>query len=281
MSCATNLLKADKAARANGIPFKARYTGRSAQDLGRIPAQVKRNRIAVLAPDAPSGQAYYSVLMANKLKADLRVVSIAPRVLGNQMNTSSEVEYDLARAIKQAHDQGYRNLSVACNTLQLWKDKALQFTPCIAHNMRIITTFEAMRNKFPDPATRPVWLGTTVTCRSIDPNDFPTLLSQKLPEAQRLVQEIIWRTKAVTGAATATSGLNHQDMANPEILKYKVAQLIKVLKRNNLNHIVMGCTELPIAFGYAGDHGLRLEDPAQAVAEEAKRYASHRTQGYQ
>ena len=110
-----------------------------------------------------------------------------------------------------------------------------------------------------------------MTCRNIAPDDFQTLISCKLPHAQDLTQEILWRTKAVTGANIATSGLNHiPDLDNPEILKQKVLQLARLLKQNNITHIALGCTELPIAFSMV-DHGLKTEDPAAAVAEEAKR----------
>ena len=224
MSCATNLQKVSKVGQQNGISGRNNSMGNLAQPSAIHP-QVKTNRMAVIAPDRPSGQAYHSVLMAHKLKADLRVVSIAPRVIGDKMNTNSAVEKDLALAIKRAHDEGYEEMSIACNTLQLWKDRALGLTPCIAHKVQIVTTFEAMKKKVPELQTRPVWLGTTVTCRNIAPGDFQTLVSRNLPKAQELTQEIIWRTKAVTGANIATSGLNHiPDLDNLESLKQKVLQ---------------------------------------------------------
>ena len=112
MACATNFQKINKVARVNGIAtLGTTYKTITSTSPSAIHPQVKSRRIAVLAPDKPSGVAYHSVLMANKLKADLRVVSIAPRVIGNKMNSSLEVEQDLARAIIRAHQEGFDNIS--------------------------------------------------------------------------------------------------------------------------------------------------------------------------
>lgn len=228
--------------------------------------------VFVIAPDKPSGDAFNTELVRRGVKTEIYYADIEPRVIGDQINTNPKVERDLASAIAAGHRQGFRRMVIACNTLQLWVDRARELlSPGVSRRVRVVTTFDALRQQFPHPETRPLWLGTTVTVRFV--KDFPTLLSLGKPEVQDVVQRIIWRTKAVTGADTKAAPANIEDMANAGKLREDVKWIVRELKRLGIKEVVLGCTELPIAFGYINEEektSLTLVDPAVAVAEKLR-----------
>lgn len=229
---------------------------------------VLRQCVYVIAPDKPSGDAFNAALRDRGIDTQIEYADIEPRVIGDRINTNPKVEKDLAHAMTEGYRRGFRTMVIACNTLQLWIDQALALLPRgIAQHVRVLTTFDALAQQFPDPSIRPLWLGTTVTVQAI--HDFPTLLSMGRLDIQDVVQRIVWRTKAVTGADVQTASHDIEDITDPTRLQKDVSWLIEQLKRLGIKKVVMGCTELPIAFGYANEEkaGLTLLDPAVAVAE--------------
>jgi hypothetical protein len=161
---------------------------------------------------------------------------------------------------------------IACNTLQSWLPKDIVLLPKkVQEDVRIFTTFTALKQKFPNPQNRPVWLGTTVICREMPENDFQTLLSMNLPELQNIVQEIIWRVKGVTGADISTASGIIKEIQNPKILKETVSLFLRKVKDRSLKQVIMGWTELPIAFREfcteEGKSSLTLIDPAEVLAD--------------
>lgn len=223
----------------------------------------------VIAPDKPSGDAFNAALVSRGIKTEIGYVDIEPRVIGDRINENPKVEKDLAGAILKGSRKGFQTMVIACNTLQLWIDRALSLLPReIVQQVNVLTTFDALRRQFPDLKTRPLWLGTTATIRTI--NDFPTLLSMGKPEVQDVVQRIVWRTKGVTGADTRTASVDIDELKNPVRLREDMLRLFDQLQQLGIEKVVLGCTELPIAFGYASEEeksGLMLIDPAVAVAE--------------
>lgn len=230
---------------------------------------VLRNRVYVIAPDKPSGDAFNVELVSRGIKTEIQYADIEPRVIGDRINTNPKVEKDFARSITEGYRKGFRTMVIACNTLQLWVDRSRSLLSHeIARQVKVLTTFDALAQQFPDPSNRPLWLGTTVTVRAI--TNFPTLLSLGKPEIQNVVQRIIWRTKGVTGADTKTALADIVDIGSPEKLREDVVWLIGQLKHLGTREVVLGCTELPIVFGATSDEeksGLMFIDPAVAVSE--------------
>jgi len=200
----------------------------------------------VIAPDKPSGDAFNKVLNDLGIKTVIDYPKIAPRVIGDQMNSDPQVQNDLAQAIKKAYDSGLTDLVIACNTLQLWLDKALNLIPEI--KIKVWTTFEAVEETYPNCW----WLGTKVLCKEIK-GKFK-ILDENL---QDLTQEIIWRTKAVYGADVTTALKNIEKIDDKKLLGIKV----KELKSNLIDkkNVVLGCTELPMVM-----EGI---NPAEIVGE--------------
>lgn len=223
----------------------------------------------VIAPDKPSGDAFNTALRDCGIDTQIEYADIEPRVIGDRINENPKVQKDLAWAIVEGSRKGFQTMVIACNTLQLWIDRALSLLPReIVQQVNVLTTFDALRRQFPNPKTRPLWLGTTVTVRAI--TDFPTLLSLGKPEIQDVVQRIVWRTKGVTGADTRTVSADIVDIESPQKLREDVSWLTNRLREYGMKEVVLGCTELPIAFGYVSEgerSGLNLIDPAVAVAE--------------
>lgn len=229
----------------------------------------------MIAPDRPSGEAFGEVLAKNGIEIEIMYADIEPRVIGNKMNPSPKVQADLAKAIQTGYDRGFRRMAIACNTLQLWLIEALELTPSeVGREIRVMTTFEAVGKMWADEKDRPVWLGTSVTVNAI--THFPTLLTYNLGELQDLTQEIVWRTKGVTGADTGTAPKTLERIDDPEVLRQKMKLLLGGLKEVGVKTAILGCTELPIAVERYADgedrEGLALINPAQAVADAVKRW---------
>ena len=237
-----------------------------------FPTRHRRTHIMnayVIAPDKPSGDAFNAALVDRGAMTEIGYADIEPRAIGDRINENPKVQEDLARAIADGFHKGFTTMVIACNTLQLWVDRALTLLPReIAQQVIVLTTFDALRKQFPDPAARPLWLGTTVTVQSI--KDFPTLLSLSQPQVQDVVQRIVWRTKGVTGADPRTASADIDDIGDPAKLRDDVAWVVGQLQQLGVRNVVLGCTELPIAFGIASGEeksGLNLIDPAVSVAE--------------
>ena len=241
-------------------------------DSGRFWRHYQHGKIFVIAPDKPSGDDFNLALHQRGMQTEIFYYSVAPRVIGDQINPDPQVERDLAGAIQKGFDAGYHFMVIACNTLQLWLPKAIVLLPeKVQEDVRIFTTFTALKQKFPNHQNRPVWLGTTVICREMPENNFQTLLSMNLPELQNNVQEIIWRVKGVTGADIRTASGIIKEIQNPKILKETVSLFLRKVRDRSLKQAIMGCTELPIAFREfcteEEKSSLTLIDPAEVLAD--------------
>lgn len=226
----------------------------------------------MIAPDRPSGEAFNAALRKHGVETEIMYADIEPRVIGQEMNLDPKVEEDLARAIRQGWERGFNKMVIACNTLQLWINKARRLLDEQTHGKaRIITTFEAMRAQYGEQSTKPVWVGTSVLSRLIPAEYFPTLPALHLGHLQELAQEVIWRVKGVTGADVTTADPAIEDITSKEKLIDKTRLLVVGLKENGLTQMIMGCTELPIAIkDYAtptDKRGMEFIDPAEAVAK--------------
>jgi len=204
------------------------------------------NKIFIIAPDKSSGDAFSKKILDNSVSSELYYAKIAPRIIGNKINTDPQIEYDLKEALLEGYKRGFNDMVIACNTLQFWLKRAMDLLPQkISQNINVITTFDVLKVKYPIKDNRPILLGTTFTVNEF--KDFPTLISLGLNDIQDLVQEIIWRVKAVTGSDITTSTADIKDISNQEILKEKTDILIDNLLRHNIKTVVLACTELPIA----------------------------------
>ena len=204
------------------------------------------NKIFIIAPDKSSGDAFSKKILDNSVSSELYYAKIAPRVVGNKINLDPQIEYDLKEALLEGYNRGFDNIVIACNTLQFWLRRAMDLLPQeVSQNIRVMTTFDALEAEYPMENKRPVLLGTTITVNEF--KNFPTLISLGLNDIQDLVQEIIWRVKAVTGSDITTATADIKDISNQEILKEKTDILIDNLLRHNIKTVVLACTELPIA----------------------------------
>lgn len=109
-----------------------------------------------------------------------------------------------------------------------------------------------------------VWLGTQVFIETITQLGYSTLLSKNEPQVQSLVQEIIWRVKAVYGMEYKTAGdiLNITDV---KILKSRTKKLVNNLQKCKIKRVVLGCTELPLIFTPTNYKKLQTINPANVM----------------
>src|SRR3989339_2254239 len=224
-------------------------------------------KLWVIAPDEASGNDFNEKLKAAGLLTELYLPTIASRVIENQLSQSSEVAQGLHAAISEGINRGFEKQVIACNTLQLWLSEVQ------TGKARIYTTFEAMKYWFSARDGKPVWLGTTPLVQKM--SGFPTLLTVGEEKVQDLVQEIIWRVKGVEGSdVTGAGNLVNKNIKDENILKKRVKHLVWELNGLNIKSVVLGCTELPIAFSkyLDPDYELRFEtvDPVVKLADYLK-----------
>lgn len=190
-------------------------------------------KILVIAPDRPSGEDFFEVfgkeLLDQGIPVDLQVVfpTIPPRVTSDgELSNSPIITQKLAAAFRDGYLAGFREMVIACNTLQFWIGEAMKLLPEEYKDLKVYNTFEIFKSEYPDPQTRPVWLGTTPTVKKIG-GEFPTLITLGHPELQELNQEIIWRVKAITGADYQNAPrAMRQDIASEEVLRQKVGDFL-------------------------------------------------------
>lgn len=222
-----------------------------------------KNQLYVLAPDKSSGDAFGSVMQQNGVASHMAYVAIHPRVVGDKISTSPLVAQDLQRVVDEAVQQEYVHIAIACNTLQLWIPEVR-----VPSHVRLYTTFEAAHVYYPEFATRPLWLGTSALVREL--TSFPTLLTRQRADLQHLVQEIIWRTKAVTHV-DVQSAFPIANIASITLLTERVNLLVDELVTLGESTVILGCTELPIAVHTYCSHPQKNNivwvDPAQLLSE--------------
>ncbi len=226
-------------------------------------------RISVVEPDLASGDLFASEL--NKGGHHIRrcVANIVPRVLGDKLNPSDQVTLDFQGVIDSCAAINADTMVIACNTLQLWLPKV------DTRGLKVLTTFEVVDMYIEKTKTDPLWLGTWPLVREIDRiKKFKTLASIGGTDMQDLLQELIWRTKAVEGSdVSGAENIDH--IFSKEILIEKAKRFFDNLKNTKPESVVLGCTELPILVekyleGY--DFGeLILINPAKLMAEKLNR----------
>lgn len=240
--------------------------------------------IAVLAPDEYSGKLYEKILQNHNLKTEFFLENVAPRFMGNKINTSPDVAETLADAIIKTHKNGFSQISIACNTLQLWLDDAKWIIEKrglgkILDKIEFINTVETTLNNYTSKSNT-VWLGTNVITRydkaeKLGPlskynikNNFITLDKLGYPDVQEMVHQGIRNAKTPEWAKQDKELVKHSQ----ELMKKlnKVRQDFSIRTKQPLTFIA-GCTELP---GYLAKHKeidkvLKIVDPASIVASEA------------
>lgn len=223
------------------------------------------NKIFLLAPDMGSGYAFERKMKLKKINPVLHFYTIPPRVLGENINKSKKVTSEFEKALKKSFTFNLP-VAIACNTLQFWLTKV---DKRFLRHGKVITTFKACKNKFKDSITKPVWLGTTPT--SILIKSFPSLYKLKLDDLQSKVQELIWRIKMVNGDDVSSAPLvvkkdMHRKLTQKNKIKILKKEIVEGLQKNNIRKVILGCTELPLAFKYKKAYGIRFYDPAEILA---------------
>lgn len=237
---------------------------------------VHNRYVSVLAPDQASGEDFLATLKkfeTNEIKYELYKAQIAPRVVGNKINKDKKVVDDLVREIDKLSKMNYEVILIACNTLQLWKEVAFSIRPDLDDKTCVITTFDAVANCF-EKNEDVVWLGTSVLSKSqlIRDKKFKTMEMVYRKESQDLVQEIIWRTKAVYGSDISTAN-KFERFNSEDVLKSKFLKLIEIIEDSD-NTFVLGCTEIPILFKKYSQFipkNLKTVDPAWCMGKYIQR----------
>lgn len=247
--------------------------------ISNVNQNISLYQLYVIAPDKASGEAFVTALDIKNIIVEYPIIS--PRVIGDQISNSPEVGNDLAKAIVKAVETGAKEILIACNTLQLWVDEAKEKAkdlcdPELLSGLTIYTTFESLEWKFPEE-TRPVWLGTTPLSKRIQ--GFPTPEIKQLTGTQDLVQKTIWWVKKLEGSdvSTAPNEIRDSNLSFDQQrteLQHLVHLILTSLVAANLNQAIMGCTELPVAFGkYVAETDkelvkqITLIDPAVVLGE--------------
>jgi len=101
-----------------------------------------------------------------------------------------------------------------------------------------------------------------------------------LPQTEkvaRLVQDIIWRIKAVCGSDVSTAGTPYDDLASKSKLAARLLALGYFLHKFGYKQVILACTELPIAWEIlnaldpANLLDLQSIDPAVLLAQELRK----------
>lgn len=208
----------------------------------------------VIAPDRPSGEDFFEVfqkeLVDQGIPVDLGIVFpvIPPRVTAEgELSSSPAIVQKLAAVFRDGYVEGYREMLIACNTLQWWIEEARGLLPEEYSDLTVYNSFAVLKAEYADPQTRPVWLGTTPTVNRVG-RDFPTLLTLNRPELQELNQEIIWRVKAITGADYQNAPRSlRPDIASEDVLRRKVGEFLEKLGQLPNKRFITGCSELMMA----------------------------------
>ncbi len=239
--------------------------------------KVTEGQYVIIAPDEPSGRAFESKFKAQGLDIAYQEVSIRPRVVENTRSTNPGVYADLLDAIRKEWQKGHTKIIIACNTLQFWAQDLEQHREFYEDmpGLEIFSSFKIAKEAFPERDKRPLWLGTSVTSKLLNPTDFDTPTNKGLDEIQEHVQEIIWRTKASSETPADYSSANKdiENIEDPNMLVLRTKELVKKLKEYSIKDVFLGCTELPMAFEKLDKNdleGLNVIDIADIMASKVK-----------
>ena len=252
----------------------------------------KVQRIVCITPDRASGERYADALESTGAEVVRVARQIAPRVVQFQLTTNvSRVIDDLSRVVSDAYLRYSPSvLTIACNTLSLplfvtpALEKVTEAHPTFAQTVSVVLTFPEIERFLSTKGahysqvvaitTQPV---QTVLFRYTKQH-ISTLIDIKGAQARdmHLVQEIIWRVKAVHDSDVSTAP-EYPQLFSPEVLRERVETLAARLEELGLDCVILACTELPIAFEnyLSRTPSFVAVDPATLVAErimELNRY---------
>lgn len=238
--------------------------------------------VAVIAPDQAAGDDFLKTLTQNNVDAVLFQRETPARVVNNELTQNPQkVSEALSSHITETIEAGHRIITISCNTESLphFIDEAhrLAAEKGYAHNRDyiLITTLDALKEEYPNREERPIFLGTTVISEKLSPEEFKTLSNSGYDVIQKDIQEIIWRVKATQGSAYSTAPYYEGALDDQDILDNKLIKLAHSLNEAKLKEVIMGCTELPIAFArlrkLVPDFDIKTIDPAVAVANCVKK----------
>jgi len=129
-------------------------------------------------------------------------------------------------------------------------------TPILAEISSILPTNEEpiiynpideARTFYSDPQERPLWLDRWSIMEKMQ--GFETLFSQDRQDLKDLIEEVVYRTRGVTGGDTENAPNEYKaDLQDEDFLRTRAAQLLfKLSEKPNKNGILLGNIDLAMA----------------------------------
>lgn len=111
----------------------------------------------------------------------------------------------------------------------------------------IYNPIDEARANFTDPQERPLWLDRWPIMNKIQ--GFETLFSQDRTDLKDLIEEVVFRTRGLTGGSTENVPAEYKaDLLDEEFLRTRAAQLLfKLAERPTKNGILLGNIDLATA----------------------------------
>lgn len=237
-------------------------------------------KVAVIAPDLGSALLFDQVLRQNNLKTELFSAKIAPRVEGTRLTDNISYVVNDMRLVFQAlaQDSGVSKITIACNTLSLpvFIDPILKEFPDLREKI-ILSPSTIKKAMLYDNQT--IILGTKpfileIQKLSMGGDKIAKTFYDYSREAEselNLVQEIIWRVKAIQGSDVSTCLSSYEQIFNTEILIERIGLLKKILDNIGVSRVILACTELPFAFELMKKNfsdNFKIIDPADLIAQD-------------
>jgi len=250
--------------------------------------------VVSLNPDQGSGNDFMTALKNAGLPTVTGIeATISPRVVNGELTPRhteiSKQLYDYFKKIAEEFKPRFNDdvlfLTISCNTLSLQVFVHEAFERLGEDIEDFDTKVQAVLNidsivkhceKSKDQVIKTVVLGTKPLQKILAdtyPDKVQTFANFKgaTDNDLELVQEIIWRVKAIQGSDTSTAPKKYEGQLDDEkTLRKKVKELEEIIQQLGISEIVMGCTELPTAFLQYGDSSrtFNLVNPAELVAQE-------------
>jgi hypothetical protein len=237
--------------------------------------------VVVLAPDAAAGNDFSKVLASEGTPNIVKKVDWPARVVTgkdgkNEMNPDREgIAEAIAESIREVVTEiGEKTrITISCNTASVPElvNRArlkLQEKGIGSDKYELVTTLDAVASKYGEANEKPALLGTTVLSGQLSADEKFRTLEEGSDNGSALlskVQEIIWRTKAVQGSDVSTAPIDVYggDLSDETVYRRKLIELHDGLIQNGLDRVILGCTELPYAFG-------EMEKTVKAAGKEYK-----------
>lgn len=255
-------------------------------------------QVSVIAPDDDSGRDFQKTLQKCGLKTKYYLVSVPARVISDESGNNKITEdikgvsEALAKHIRKVVEEN-KNLpiiTIACNALSLEifvrraKSILLKDKDVLEDGVdyKLVTTISVLKNKYKniEESKRPIVLGTVVVSDRSKEFGLESPSSMNLIKLRGLVQELIWRVKAVGGLDVSTAP-KYGDLFSREALIDRGEYFIELLKKKELYKVVLVCTELPVLHKILVEERViqkidplskfNFIDPAELVVESIKR----------